>query len=83
MLNSIHILNILIIICILITAILAVFFENLLASIIALSITGSFVALELIMLYAPDAAIAEAAIGTVLLPVIFIATLKKVEGEEK
>jgi len=82
--NSIVILNTLVIIAIIVSAILTVKFDNLLSSIIALSITGSFVALEFILLHAPDVAIAEAAVGAVLSPVIFIITLKKVkEGKER
>ncbi|SEF77202.1 Uncharacterized MnhB-related membrane protein [Caloramator fervidus] len=82
--NSIVILNTLVIIGILISAFLTVKFDNLLSSIIALSITGSFVALEFMLLHAPDVAIAEAAVGAVLSPVIFIITLKKVkEGKEE
>ncbi|KRQ86606.1 hypothetical protein ABG79_01589 [Caloramator mitchellensis] len=82
--NSIVILNSLILIGIIISAILTVKFDNLLSSIIALGITGAFVALEFILLHAPDVAIAEAAVGAVLSPVIFIITLKKVkEGKER
>lgn len=78
--NSILVLNTLIIIGILVSAVLTVYFENLLSSIIALGVVGSFVALEFIMLHAPDVAIAEAAVGAVLSPVIFIIALKKVKG---
>jgi uncharacterized MnhB-related membrane protein len=77
-------LNTLVIIGIIISAILAVHFEKLLSSIIALSVTGSFITLEFIMLHAPDVAIAEASVGAVLSPVIFLIALKKVkEGKEK
>jgi uncharacterized MnhB-related membrane protein len=78
--NSIVILNTLIVIGIIISAGLAVYFEDLLSSIIALSVVGSFVALEFVMLHAPDVAIAEASVGAVLSPVIFIIALKKVKG---
>ena len=78
--NSIVVLNTLIIIGIIVSAVLAVHFEDLLSSIIALSAVGSFVALEFVMLHAPDVAIAEASVGAVLSPVIFIIALKKVKG---
>lgn len=78
--SSIVILNILVIIGIIVSAILAVHFDDLLSSIIALGVTGSFVALEFILLHAPDVAIAEAAVGAVLSPVIFIVALRKVKG---
>ncbi len=82
--NGIFILNTLVIIGMIVTAVLAVHFENLLSSIIALGVTGCFAALEFILLHAPDVAIAEASVGAVLSPAIFIVALKKVkEGKEK
>lgn len=82
--NGIVILNTLVIIGMIVTAVLAIHFENLLSSIIALSVTGCFAALEFILLHAPDVAIAEAAVGAVLSPAIFIVALRKVkEGKEK
>jgi energy-converting hydrogenase B subunit D len=81
--NSIVILNFLIVIGIIVSAVLTVYFDKLLSSIIALGVVGSFVTLEFILLHAPDVAIAEAAVGVVLSPVIFIIALKKVkEGKE-
>lgn len=76
-------LNTFVILGIIASAILTVHFEDLLSSIIAIGITGAFVALEFIILHAPDVAIAEASVGAVLSPVIFIVALKKVkEGKE-
>lgn len=81
--NSIAILNILILIGIVVSAILTVYFDKLLSSIVALGVVGAFVTLEFILLHAPDVAIAEAAVGVVLSPVIFIIALNKVkEGKE-
>lgn len=73
-------LNSFVILGIIASAILTVHFEDLLSSIIAIGITGAFVALEFIILHAPDVAIAEASVGAVLSPVIFIVALKKVKG---
>ena len=81
--NSIEILNLLILVGIVVSALLAVCFEDLLSSIVALSAVGSFVALEFIMLHAPDVAIAEASVGAVLSPLIFIIALRKVKGVNK
>lgn len=78
--NSMIILNTLVLLGIVVSAILTVYFDDLLSSIIALGITGAFVALEFIILHAPDVAIAEASVGAVLSPVIFIVALKKVKG---
>lgn len=78
------ILNTLVVIGIIVSAILTVYFDNLLASTIALSSVGVFVALEFIMLQAPDVAIAEASVGAVLSPVVMIIALKKIkEGKEE
>ena len=82
MIDIVVILNVLIVLGMVISAILAVHFENLLSSIIALSITGIFCAAEFLMLHAPDVAISEAAVGAALVPLIFIVTLRKVSGRD-
>ncbi|MDO5111354.1 MAG: DUF4040 domain-containing protein [Clostridia bacterium] len=82
--NIIFVLNTLVIIGIVVSAVLAVQFEKSLSSIIALGTTGAFMALEFILLQAPDVAIAEAAVGAVLTTVIFVITLRKTkEGGKK
>ena len=58
------------------------FIEDLLPSIIAMAIMGSFLALEFLLLKAPDVALAEAAVGAILTPIIFIVTLKKVKDKK-
>ncbi len=80
--NVMFLLNTLVIIAIVITAVCAVVFENVLSSVIALGITGAFVALEFILLQAPDVAIAEAAVGAVLSTAIFIIAVKKTTKKE-
>ena len=83
--NIIFFLNFVVIAGIIVSAWLAVSFDDLLSSIIALAVTGTLVALEFIMLSAPDVAIAEAAVGAVLSTVIFIVGLRRVmpkEGED-
>lgn len=47
-----------------------------------MSIMGSFLALEFLLLKAPDVALAEAAVGAILTPIIFIVTLKKVKDKK-
>ncbi|MBO7666964.1 MAG: DUF4040 domain-containing protein [Firmicutes bacterium] len=84
--SVIFFLNFVIILGIIVSAWLAVSFDDLLSSIIALGATGTLVALEFIMLSAPDVAIAEAAVGAVLSTVIFIVGLRRVmpkEGEDQ
>ena len=69
--------NTIIIVGILVTACIAIFSKKLLTAIIALGVTGAFVALEFLVLQAPDVAIAEAAVGAVLTTAIFIIALKR------
>ena len=80
MIDLVSILNILIVLGMVITAILAVHFDNLLSSVIALGATGLFAAAAFLVLHAPDVAISEAAVGAALTPLIFIVTLRKVKG---
>lgn len=74
------ILNVLILVGIVVSAVLAVHLEKLLSSVIALGVVGIFVAAEFLLLHAPDVAISEAAVGAALSPLIFIVALKKIKG---
>ncbi len=78
--NMVVILNALILLGLVVSAVLAVSSEKLLSSVIALSVTGLFAAAEFLLLHAPDVAISEAAVGAALTPLIFIVTLKKIRG---
>ena len=78
--NLVVILNILVVAGMVVSAILAVYFEKLLSSVIALGITGVFAAAAFLLLHAPDVAISEAAVGAALSPLIFIVALKKIRG---
>ena len=78
--NLIVLLNVLVVVGMVVSAILAVHFEKLLSAVIALSVTGLFAAAEFLLLHAPDVAISEAAVGAALSPLIFIVTLKKIRG---
>ena len=71
------VLNVLIIVGMVVAAIMAIHFEKLLSSVIALGVVGIFAAAEFLLLHAPDVAISEAAVGAALSPLIFIVTLKK------
>ncbi len=78
------ILNTLVLVGALASAIVAVQAKKLLDSVIALAATGSFIALEFMLLQAPDVAIAEASVGAVLSTVLFIIALRKVgNGKEE
>ena len=78
--NLIVILNVLVIVGMVVSAVLASHFEQLLSSVIALGLTGIFAAAEFLLLHAPDVAISEAAVGAALSPVIFIVALKTMQG---
>lgn len=80
MTNLLVILNVLVVLGLVVSAILAIHFENLLSSVIALGVTGLFAAAEFLLLHAPDVAISEAAVGAALAPMIFIVTLRKLKG---
>lgn len=74
--------NTLILIGIVATAAVAIFSKKILTSVIALGVTGAFVALEFLVLQAPDVAIAEAAVGAVLTTAVFIVAIKKTSKKE-
>lgn len=81
--NVVVILNVLIVVGLVVSAILASHFDNLLSSVIALGVTGLFAAAEFLLLHAPDVALSEAAVGAALTPLIFIATLRTIRGRQK
>ena len=74
------VLNVLIIVGMVVAAVMAVHFEKLLSSVIALGAVGLFAAAAFLLRHAPDVAISEAAVGAALSPLIFIVTLKKLRG---
>jgi uncharacterized MnhB-related membrane protein len=77
------ILNGLCLLGIVVSAVMAVALDKPLSSIIALGATGGFMALEFILLQAPDVAIAEAAVGAVLSTALFIVAVKKTTSKEE
>ena len=86
--SSFDVLKTLIIVGLIASAICVFFLDDILQCIIAMAVLGGFLALEFLLLKAPDVAIAEAAVGAILTPVIFIITLnkvktKKIKEEEK
>ena len=76
------VLNLLVMIGIVASAVLAVVSKGVLSSVLALGATGAFMAVEFIILHAPDVAIAEAAVGAVLSTAIFIVAIKKTTAKE-
>ena len=78
--NLIVLLNVLVVVGMVVSALLAAQSEKLLSAVIALGVTGVFAAAEFLLLHAPDVAISEAAVGAALTPLIFIVTLKRIKG---
>ena len=76
------VLNILVLAGALASGIVAVQAKKLLDSVIALAATGSFIALEFLLLQAPDVAIAEASVGAVLSTILYLIALRKVHGRK-
>ena len=78
--SVVTILDIVIVLGLVISAILACHFENLLSAVIALGVTGVFCAAAFLVMHAPDVAISEAAVGAALTPIVFIVALRKMRG---
>ena len=77
--TAFNIVNAIIIIGLIISAVSIFILDDVLQCIIAISVLGTFLALEFLLLKAPDVAIAECAVGAILTPVIFIITLNNVK----
>ncbi len=62
---------------------LAVWFKDLLSSVLALAAASLLVALEFYMLQAPDVAIAEAGIGAALTTAIYVVAIRRTRRKEE
>ena len=80
MTNLVALLDILIVLGVVVSAILACHLEKLLSAVIALAVTGVFCAAAFLVMHAPDVAISEAAVGAALTPLVFIVALRKMRG---
>ena len=80
--SSFSVLNTLIIVGLVASALCVFFLDDILQCTIAMAVLGGFLALEFLLLKAPDVALAEAAVGAILTPVIFIITLNKVKTKK-
>ena len=68
----------------LVAAIYVLFSENNFYNVVALEVMGVLATLEFLLLHAPDVAIAEAAVGAVLSPFVFLVALHLTKrGEER
>ena len=78
--NIVALLDVLIVLGVVVSAVLACHLEKLLSAVIALGATGVFCAAAFLVLHAPDVAISEAAVGAALTPLVLIVALKKMRG---
>jgi len=77
------IIQILILVMITIGGALAVWFKDLLSSVLALAAASLLVALEFYILQAPDVAIAEAGIGAALTTAIYVIAIRRTVRKEE
>ncbi len=77
------ILQVIVLVLILVGAALAVWFKDLLSSVIALAAASLLVALEFYLLQAPDVAIAEAGIGAALTTAIYVIAIRRTARKEE
>ena len=81
-LNLMTVLNLVVLLGAVVSAVVAVQAKRLIDSIIALAAAGSFIAVEFLFLQAPDVAIAEAAGGAVLGTVLYVIALRRIMRKE-
>jgi energy-converting hydrogenase B subunit D len=73
-------LNLLLIIGLLGSALLTVRVKGVLNAVIAFSATGTFLTLLFLLMQAPDVALSEAAVGAVATPMVLLIALAKIKG---
>lgn len=79
--SSIAVLNVLILTGIVAAALIAAISDELFTSIIAMSILGLFMAMEFLLLKAPQVAFAEGVVSAILLPGLFFVVMRKVKDK--
>jgi len=77
------ILHVVMLVLIVVGAALAVWFKDLLSSVLALAAASLLVALEFYLLQAPDVAIAEAGIGAALTTAIYVIAIRRTNRREE
>ncbi len=77
------ILHVVVLVLIVIGAALAVWFKDLLSSVMALAAASLLVSLEFYLLQAPDVAIAEAGIGAALTTAIYVIAIRRTARKEE
>jgi uncharacterized MnhB-related membrane protein len=77
------ILHVIVLVLIAVGGALAVWFKDLISSVLALASASLLVALEFYMLQAPDVAIAEAGIGAALTTAIYVIAVRRTRRKEE
>ncbi len=77
------ILHVVVLVLIAVGAALAVWFKDLISSVLALAAASLLVSLEFYMLQAPDVAIAEAGIGAALTTAIYVIAVRRTRRKEE
>ena len=77
------VLHVIVLVLIVIGGALAVWFKDLISSVLALASASLLVALEFYMLQAPDVAIAEAGIGAALTTAIYVIAVRRTRRKEE
>jgi energy-converting hydrogenase B subunit D len=77
------ILHVVVLILIIFGAVLAVWFKDLLSSVLSLAAASLLVSLEFYLLQAPDVAIAEAGIGAALTTAIYVIAIRRTRRKEE
>lgn len=77
------ILHVIVLVLIVAGGALAVWFKDLISSVLALAAASLLVALEFYMLQAPDVAIAEAGIGAALTTAIYVIAVRRTRRKEE
>jgi uncharacterized MnhB-related membrane protein len=74
------VLNSILLIGLLLSAILVVFVRGVTNAVIASAVTGTFLTLIFFLLEAPDVALSEAAVGAVAVPMVVLISLAKIRS---
>jgi energy-converting hydrogenase B subunit D len=77
------VLHVIVLVLIVVGGALAVWFKDLISSVLALAAASLLVALEFYMLQAPDVAIAEAGIGAALTTAIYVIAVRRTRRKEE
>jgi energy-converting hydrogenase B subunit D len=79
--NAFWVLDVLCVVAIVAAAALVVFLRNLSGAVMALSALGTVMTLLFLVLAAPDVAEAEAVVGAIALPVLYLVAIGKVRAD--